>query len=438
MFISGAVLYSLFQLPRVVDGFITHVQPQLGRDGLILTFMMYSYVKGALYTLIAAFVVHLLLRAYWVAMIGLDSVYANGIRWDRTNFGPIAREVYQARIPSTRSRIARLDNIASVIFSFAFLVVLLILLTIVFVAIAWGISWSIRRWILPGADLPNIFYGILAVLALPGLVTAFVDKRYGARFAPGSRAGRRLRRLVALSYHTQLIGLLGPTLLTISTNGRRRATYAMFYMMFIGALVVVMTEFMARQGLFAVGTLDWFSTRSEAHSVHNAHYESRWADGFVNDRAPSIQSDIVREPYVRLFIPYQADRHDDAVAATCPGMRPLEPRGLTLQRPAGPAVRDSADVPAALAAAAAAESANARVLACLAALHAVEVDGVSRPELRFRFAEHQRSGVAGITAFIPLAGLGPGEHVITVKQPPRSRRSTNVRPLEPYLIPFWL
>jgi hypothetical protein len=208
--------------------------------------------------------------------------------------------------------------------------------------------------------------------------------------------------------------------------------------MFIGALLVVMTEFMARQGLFAVGTLDWFSTRSEVHAVHNAHYESRWTAGYVNDRAPSIQSDIVREPYVRLFIPYQADRHDEGVAATCPGMQPLERRGLTVQRPAGPTVRDSARLPAAMAAAAAADTANARVLACLAGIHAVEVDGVRQAALRFRFAEHPRSGVAGITAFIPLAGLPPGEHTITVMPPPRSRRSTNIRPLEPYVIPFWM
>jgi hypothetical protein len=424
MLISGAVLFSLFQLPPRVDGWLTRWEPHATFEAGFVLLMGYAYLKGALYTLIAAFVVHLAVRAYWVGLVGLNSVFGRGIRWENTQLGPIAQQVYRERMPSLPRLIGRLDNFASVIFSFAFLIVLMSLVSLPIMGLAGAGAYAVSSLVFGGRQLRWVFGAVLLLLIVPPVSVALIDRRYGPRLDPAGAAARRLRRLTRIFYTTQLVGMVGPILYTISTNGRRKTTYALFYLVLLGSVYVVMGEWLVRRGALAMNGADFFTARSNANTVDYAYYESQWAAGVVNDASPSIQADVVREPYVRLFIPYQPPRHNPAVARACPGARPLEPRGTRLARPG--------------AAATVSDSAAARVLRCLAALHAVEVNGTPRPDLRFRFATHPRTGVDGIVAYLPVEGLPRGENLLTVLPPPRRPGSTNPRPLERDMIPFWL
>jgi len=71
-------------------------------------------------------------------------------------------------------------------------------------------------------------------------------------------------------------------------------------------------------------------------------------------------------------------------------------------------------------------------------MHAVTLNGAPVPGIRFRFASHPRSGADGIVAYLPTAALPRGENELTVLPPPRRPGSSNRRPLERWVIPFWL
>lgn len=45
---------------------------------------------------------------------------------------------------------------------------------------------------------------------------------------------------------------------------------------------------------------------------------------------PSIQSDVVSRPYLKLFVPSYPQRHNELFAARCPGVRPLTGGGVRL------------------------------------------------------------------------------------------------------------
>ena len=53
--------------------------------------------------------------------------------------------------------------------------------------------------------------------------------------------------------------------------------------------------------------------------VGASYYESQREPGAVYDRTPSIQSDVVRDPYIKLFIPYTPQRHGKAFAESARG-----------------------------------------------------------------------------------------------------------------------
>ena len=156
------------------------------------------------------------------------------------------------------------------------------------------------------------------------------------------------------------------------------------------------------------------------------YYESQRSDDETYTRIPSIQSDIIRDPYVKLFIPFSPPRHNAAVARTCPSLKPLQDRGVQLGADAF--LEDSLVVP---------------VLACLARLHNVTLDGAPLPNLAFSFYEHPRSGLKGMIAYIPADSLSRGRHAISLmlvppaQLPTDSTRLANATWRKPMIIPFW-
>jgi hypothetical protein len=107
-------------------------------------------------------------------------------------------------------------------------------------------------------------------------------------------------------------------------------------------------------------------------------------------------------------------------------VKPLQDRGMQLG--ADPFLSDSLVVP---------------VLACLAQIHAVTLDGAPLPSLPFAFYEHPRTGIKGMIAYLPVDSLAHGRHVIAVIPVPPSELPTDSAQLaraswkQPILIPFW-
>ena len=151
-------------------------------------------------------------------------------------------------------------------------------------------------------------------------------------------------------------------------------------------------------------------------------YEDQRPEGELYARTPSIQSDMVKDPYLKLFIPYAPTRHGDAFAQACPGVRPLSEGGLRLSEAPAP---DSAAVRG--------------VLDCWTRLQPVTLDGLPiRPD--FRFHTNERTGIRGILAYIPVQELR-GEHLVTVRHAPRARERGNPPAVDEtpgqYYIRFW-
>src|SRR3954469_2837672 len=82
LLISGAVLFALFQIPPVLNGFFARIEPHATTAVMSALLFVELYLKAIVYALIASFVVHLIGRAYWVGLVGLHSVFPKGVRWE--------------------------------------------------------------------------------------------------------------------------------------------------------------------------------------------------------------------------------------------------------------------------------------------------------------------------------------------------------------------
>jgi hypothetical protein len=267
-----------------------------------------------------------------------------------------------------------------------------------------------------------IVYALAALVLVPGMIAVLVDKRIGARLERESPGWRRLDRVLRIFSLLSGSLLFGPILYTLSSNvGRRRITM-IFYVVVFSAMGVAMTEWFYRADLLRRGAPAYVPDDPEVGAINGAHYESLRAPR-AGDIAPTIQSDVIDGPYVRLFIPYRDERHDYAIRTLCPGVSPLRVTHFHLVK--------------ASTAKLGLDSAAARVLACLATVQRVSLDGAVVPGLTFHFYEHPATGAAGMLAYLPTAALTPGMHKISIQPLPRLPSSKSARPLVPTVIPFW-
>ncbi|HEX8390732.1 MAG TPA: hypothetical protein VF665_00125 [Longimicrobium sp.] len=423
LLISGAVIFSLLQLPGWVDDRFVRARAHVDRETFTGVFLLYVYVKVSLYSLILAFLMHLGGRGYWVGLIGLESVYPQGIRWENTTYGPVTREVFRERLGRIQAHIDAADRFCSVLFPLAFSMVSLCAYSLWLMAMTAGLAYLGTRLSGDPGSFQTWFLGCVAVTVLVPTVAMMVDKRVGARAEPGGRMHRVLRRFGVFTYYLNAMPAIGVMFTTLFSNARRSMRYPMalggFALLFI---YVFAHDMMMREGLLRVGASPFYPEQAGQAAMAPVYYQDRRTPGEVNERAPTIQSEVIQDPYVRLFIPYEPMVHGESLPQRCPGVRPLNDGGVQLGRAP---VSDPARTRA--------------LLACWTRLQPVSLNGrVITPA--FRFTTDPETGVRGIVAHIPVAGLPRGENLLTVAPPPRTERGRKrgKSGRVPAYIYFWL
>ena len=424
LFLSGALVFATLQLPNVVDHFFAGFEPHLAGMTRSVVMNLSIYAKAIAYTLLITFTVHLTGRAQWVALMGLQSVFPAGIQWDKLKMGPMSRALYEKQTPALSRGIAKLDNFCSIIFSLGMLFVVLFIYSATLVGVIGGLAWVLARLLSTGQHIEWYFFGLILVFVAIPITGSLIDKRMGERLRPGTPLHRIVYGLLRFSFAINLARLAGPMMWTVMSNvGRRKAIVAL-YAGLMGIVFLSAVDVLLRRGALGLNSYDYYS-QSLAHGVSNAHYENQRPEN-ASPRAPMIQSDIIRDPYVRLFIPYSPGRHNVSLPRACPGLKPLQTEGVQFgtDKPAP----DSLAVP---------------VLQCIAKIHDVKLDGAAVPNLDFSFYEHPATGLRGVIAYIPVDSLPRGRHVLTVMPVPPadiprdSAALANAAWKQPYVIPFW-
>jgi len=404
LLISGVVLFGLLQIPGRLDAWFDVLELRVDGSLWMVTFLAWYYVKLILYTLIFFFGLHLVSRAYWVGLVGLDSVFPNGIRWDRLGFGPQTLRVHRSRLRPLPTLARRADAVCSTLFSFAFWIVLVFLVSVVVGALSGLIAAVVRLWFLPETEPLAIWMTVLGIFVLFNVLPAALDKLFGKRLDPESRPARALRSLVRWS--TRGVGgdLFLPIQLTLFSNISKRVIWPLYLGVFLMLVIVFLGGELSRSGTFIVSPSALLPDRPGVRSVDARYYADTRAPGPAGSTAPFIQSEIVEGPYVRLEVPLVARRHTERMVALCSEVDPVGGQGLIRSR-----TRNEPPDPEAL----------DRVLSCLGGLWRVSLDGAPlEPEWDFRSIPGQ--GVTAVVTYLPTAGLEPGAHVLALEELPMS------------------
>ena len=404
LLISGVAVFAMLQLPGLLDDAIFALRPRFGADWAQPLGMLYIYAKTAAVILAATFVIHLLLRARWIALVGLLSIHPRGIDWDRLEAGPLTREVEQARMGSLDESVERADNQATTVFAVGVtLATVLVVLTCVVGAVI------VLASVVPGLDPMTLLLGLFSAWMVPFAAAQLADRHLVPKLAPGSRT-RRVLRAVVVGYARMGFGVAGNPVMGIlsSHGGRRRVALLMAGIMMLATLGVTFGYYAMRHPT-RLGSYASFP-RPEAGApgvLAAAHYDDQ-RDAARDAPAAYIQSAVVTGPYLRLVVPYEPTRDEAAMERSCPGLRELE-------RPAR----------------------ATRALACLQRLHPLQLDGKPLP-VRYEIGSDARNARPALVAMVDVRALPRGRHELLVgRAADPDAGADDARREAWFRIPFW-
>jgi len=410
LLLSGATVVGLLQLPRELNALFFDALNRVTDDLTLLLTLLWTYAQTSLLLIIATFLLHLVLRGYWIALVGLDSVYPGGIRWDRLRLGPHLRALNEAKSPSMPDRLEEADDRATRVFGVGFGLSLAILvpMAVVLAGLA-GYLAALGLGVAPRAGL-WAFWLLVGLGIGPFLLLFLLDRALGHRLPPQRLAGRLLRRTLGLYARFGLGRAANPLLSLYQSNAGARRTGAVVALAIVAASSLVVARMLlqvsgASWGDFAGLPEDEPAAADTAFAEHYATQRGREPSPI---RLPFIPDRVVRGPYLELFVPYRPRRLAPALRRACP-------EAVAVAEAGGPA-RGALD--------------------CLAGLLDVRVDGAGLA-VNLVASSDPVTSQRGVLAMIPVDGLAPGAHELTLLPAPRPDPRPGDPPRRPYRIPFW-
>jgi hypothetical protein len=413
MLLSGATVFGLLQLPEALNAAVEPVLARLGGGVGLVASILTVYVGAAVYLLLATFVGHLVIRGFWIALLGLRSVFPEGPDFDKLRGGPISRHVARRNAVRTEDEIERLDNLATIVFMFGAMAVVGALVPGLFV-----LPMLVATWLWPDVPVGPLMLAVFGVVFGPMALVATIDSLFGRHLDVNGRIARAFAAI--LTFYQRLTQPRFTNALT--TTLMTRLGFGRFMVVYMGVLFAVLLVYGIdsgmRRGGIAIGDYTAIPADAErGYAVLPQHYRDQRRDDDRLQRVPFLDSTVLKGDWLRLIVPFHPTRHEAAIERQCPEVWANLP------------LSDALD-------AAAADAAHRDLLACYRDLAAIHVDGrpvdvlpdiVVLPDTRLR----------GLQFMIDARDLAPGRHQLqTAKLAHPEKDDAGAKPAS-YRIPFW-
>ncbi|VAW10303.1 hypothetical protein MNBD_BACTEROID03-1577 [hydrothermal vent metagenome] len=124
LLVSAIAIFGTFQLFKVIDWSTNKFIDLLPSSQYVIGYLIAFMGLLAVSILVSMFVIHFFIRAYWVGLVGLNSVFPDYSIKDSA-YSKIYTEKILAILPKLKDSIQKVDALCSVIFSAAFSILLM-------------------------------------------------------------------------------------------------------------------------------------------------------------------------------------------------------------------------------------------------------------------------------------------------------------------------
>lgn len=366
----------------------------------------------ALKFFLISLLIHLLLRGFWIGIVGLSSV-SNEIKFDQLKFqGPFKKGIPK-RVKSLDDLIFYLDQVSSVIFAYTFLLAFSMLSVVVVASFLFsliGVSGTLQTVIgnpAVVAILSIIFVFVFIILFLGALIF-FLDTIFFSAFKKSKWFSviyypvYRFYSAVSLSFIYRSIYY------HLITNFKRKRI--------IGVTLLLIGVLFLSYRINAWNTYSFYpETISENEFiVQRGHYDDERAGGFI--RSASIPTKFIDNNFLEVFIRYSPNKNG-ILEFLCPDARDLERDPSILQgMQAGMAsARDSTkSIEEILGTDADYEQLVKTSINCIAQVYNIYIDGELIEDAELFFTIHENKGERGFESVLDIDSLKRGRHLLSI------------------------
>lgn len=308
LLVSGAVIVALFYAPSLVINWLEYFIYRA--DTFIAPFIGYFslFIMTGVYILIILLVIHFILRAWWIALLGLDFVFPHGVGdkpYMTVTKGIL--DLYKRDFTAPQDEIKRLDKIGSLMFSII-LTYIMVYIMIAFWVLVVGILLRIIYSFFPAiVDYQNyILLGLYILIFIPMIKSYFRKKKYkdNPEYADNKMytSMQRQGKFLYLLFYQPVTYTM--TLIFSNMEKNKMLGYGFLLIMIIGNICGSIHTF----GYSIIDTIsdpeEMILSMSSNTYIDDVHYRDKNQTAYP--LYPSIQSDIITEDYIKLFVPILA------------------------------------------------------------------------------------------------------------------------------------
>lgn len=369
----------------------------------------------ALKFFLISLLVHLLLRGFWIGIVGLSSV-SSSIDIDSLKLKGKFRKRIPENIRSLDDLIFHLDQISSVIFAYTYLLafsIISVVLVASFLFSLLGAGTYLQTLFGSGgaaAVLITFLTFILVVILFICAVIFFLDTILFSAF-------KKSKWFSALYYPIYRLFSV------ISLSFIYRSIYYHLITNFTKKQIISVTLVLGAV-LFVAERINGWNTypfypeviSTNQYTIQKRHYDDERSGGFIY--TASIPSKYVKNDYLELFIRYSPS-NNELLDFLCGDYRNLE-RRASFGEAVNAGIKSTTDstvtIDDLLGTDEKYEQMVKSSVECLSSIFEVYLDGVKLEEIEYFFTRHDNEGERGVETVLDIANLERGRHLLTINR----------------------
>lgn len=308
---SGLAIYGSLSMGVHLDGLAEWAVLRFNDRILNILYFFFFYIYIAHAVLIISFISHLVLRILWAGILGLSSVYPQGINMDSKAYASHFKEKLKNEFPDLSKYSLELDKQCSMIFSVLCAVVIMLVCISFWLIVYIALSEILLNFL--SENVVNyIGYSLIGIFFLFAIINGLISQGKLKNSSFAKKYAYSINQKYAKFIYIFGYKPVSYILQTIRTN----MTSKLFFVGMMAILIISMFMAIPRIQKMVPYFLPKGFVALSAHEsqVRTANYADQLEDSSVLQ--PFIQSDVIKESHLDLYIP-KFKREEAAIAKIC-------------------------------------------------------------------------------------------------------------------------
>ncbi len=395
--ISGLAIFGSLQLPTLLNSLVDYCLFNFSEPYMEIFFFLFIYPYFAAAILIFSFITHLILRALWIGMLGLVSVYPNGINPDQDFFSKDYMQKFMKEYPDVNLFNKKLDDLCSTIFAASASIAIVMVMISTTLSLILIIATCIN-YLFPSLSILRI------VLVLGGIF--FLISLFASMFNSKNLREKEWVQKIHFPF-AQLFGkmvyLFAMRPITyismiFMTNNKSKNT-SMLSLTAIGSIFSFVFAILLVFPLLKQSNMKYFQQENYfSYQTNSSHLKATKYENLFDENptliTPFIQADIIAATTIKLFIPW-LEREQSFADELCGEYVEDKDKEMTRNEMRLDKVKHAVD--------------------CSYKYFEISLNGTVLPDLKYYQHHHSSNGTVGFLTYISTKDCLPMENIIKIK-----------------------